>query len=87
MFQEMEKQTSGPASGLGPSNSPAASSALPEGESKVGDLKKRPSLADRWGDMRDSERKKIMADVQNTMPPKFQKMLENYYKKLGKAKR
>jgi hypothetical protein len=60
---------------------------LPEGESKVGDLKKRPSLADRWGDMRDSERKKIMADVQNTMPPKFQKMLENYYKKLGKAKR
>jgi tetratricopeptide (TPR) repeat protein len=87
MFQEMEKQTSGPASGLGPSNAPAASSALPEGESKVGDLKKRPSLADRWGDMRDSERKKIMADVQNTMPPKFQKMLENYYKKLGKAKR
>jgi hypothetical protein len=28
-----------------------------------------------------------MADVQNTMPPQYQKMLEDYYKKLGKAKR
>tara|TARA_R110002072_G_scaffold264409_3_gene423155 strand:- start:24827 stop:25888 length:1062 start_codon:yes stop_codon:yes gene_type:complete len=87
MFQEMEKQSSGPASGLGPSNSPAASSALPGGEGKVGNLNKKPSLADRWGDMRDSERKKIMADVQNTMPPQYQKMLEEYYKKLGKADR
>jgi tetratricopeptide (TPR) repeat protein len=87
MFQEMEKQSSGPASGLGPSNNPAASSALPGGESNVGDLNNRPSLADRWGDMRDSEREKIMADVQNTMPPQYQKMLEEYYKKLGKADR
>ncbi len=87
MFQEMEKQSSGPASGLGPSNNPAASSALPGGEGKVGNLNKRPSLADRWGAMRDSDRKKIMADVQNTMPPQYQKMLEDYYKKLGKAKR
>lgn len=87
MFQEMEKQSSGPASGLGPSNSPAASSSLPGGEGKVGKLNKKPSLADRWGDMRDSDRKKIMADVQNTMPPQYQKMLEEYYKKLGKADR
>jgi len=87
MFQEMEKQSSGPASGLGPSNSPAASSSLPGGEGKVGNLNKRPSLADRWDFMRDSDRKKIMADVQNTMPPQYQKMLEDYYKKLGKAKR
>ena len=54
---------------------------------RVGELKNRPSLADRWGDMRDSERKKIMADVQNTMPPQYRKMLEEYYKKLGKADR
>jgi len=87
MFQEMEQQSSGPASGTGPSSNPAASSALPEGDGKVGDLNNRPSLADRWGDMRDSEREKIMADVQNTMPPQYQKMLEEYYKKLGKADR
>ncbi|MEZ6036818.1 MAG: hypothetical protein R3F29_05025 [Planctomycetota bacterium] len=86
-FEEKESQSSGPASGLGPSNSPAASSALPGGESTVGNLNKRPSLADRWGDMKDSEREKIMADVQNTMPPQYQKMLEEYYKKLGKADR
>jgi len=87
MFQEMESQSSGPASGNGPPSGPAADSNLPGGESKLGNLKKKPSLADRWGDMRDSERKKIMADVQNTMPPKFQKFLEGYYKNLGKAKR
>ena len=87
MFQEMENQSSGPASGLGPSSNPAASSSLPGGEGNVGDLQNRPTLADRWGDMRDSERKKIMADVQNTMPPRYQKLLEAYYKKLGKADR
>jgi tetratricopeptide (TPR) repeat protein len=87
MFQEMEKQSSGPASGNGPSNNPAASSSLPGGEGKTGNLNNKPSLADRWGDMRDSERKKIMADVQNSMPPQYQKMLEEYYKKLGKAAR
>ncbi|MEC8651608.1 MAG: hypothetical protein VYA51_06565 [Planctomycetota bacterium] len=87
MFEEMENQSSGPPSGNGPSSNPAANSALPEGEGSVGELKNRPSLADRWGDMRDSERKKIMADVQNTMPPQYRKMLEEYYKKLGKADR
>jgi tetratricopeptide (TPR) repeat protein len=87
MFKEMEMQSSGPASGLNPSGNPAASSALPGGEAKVGKLNNKPSLADRWGDMRDSDRKKIMADVQNSMPPKYQKMLEAYYKKLGKADR
>ena len=87
MFQEKEKQSTGPASGNGPSSSPAASSALPGGDGSVGKLNNKPSLADRWGDMRDSERKKIMADVQNTMPPQYQKMLEEYYKKLGKADR
>ena len=86
-YQEKESQSQGPASVLGLSNNPAASSALPGGESTVGDLNNKPSLADRWGEMRDSERKKIMADVQNSMPPQYQKMLEEYYKKLGKADR
>ncbi len=87
MFKEIEQQSSGPASGLGKSSAPADSSSLPGGQSKTGDLNNQPSLADRWGDMRDSDRKKIMADVQNKMPPQYQKMLEAYYKKLGKADR
>jgi tetratricopeptide (TPR) repeat protein len=83
MFEEMERQSSGPASGLGPSNAPAASSALPGGESTVGNLNKRPSLADRWGDMKDADRQKIESEVQSSLPPQYRKMLEEYYKKLG----
>ena len=86
MFQEQEKQSSGPASGLGPSNTPASQSALPGGEGVVGQLNNRPSLADRWGDMKDADRDRIIADVKRTMPPQYQKMLEEYYKKLGKAR-
>lgn len=84
-YQERENQSSGPASGLGPSSNPAGSSALPEGEGTVGTLNRRPSLADRWGDMKDADRDKIAAEVQKGLPPRYQKMLEQYYKKLGKA--
>jgi tetratricopeptide (TPR) repeat protein len=84
-FEEMEQQSSGPASGTGPSSNPAAKSALPEGDGSVGNLEKRGTLADRWGDMKDADRKKIEAAVQQGLPAQYQKMLEEYYKKLGKA--
>ncbi len=84
-YQEKENQSSGPASGLGPSSNPASESALPEGEATVGDLQKRSTLADRWGAMKDAEREKIEAKVNKGLPPQYQKMLEEYYKKLGKA--
>lgn len=85
MYEQMEKQSSGPASGNQQSSNPAASSALPEGDGKVGTLNNKPSLADRWGNMRDADRKKIEADVQRGLPPQYRKMLEEYYKKLGTA--
>jgi hypothetical protein len=85
MFQERESQSSGPASGNGASGTPAAKSALPGGESSVGTLNRRPSLADRWGEMKDRDREKILVEVQNTMPKQYQKMLEDYYKRLGTA--
>lgn len=84
-FEEMENQSSGPASGLGPSSAPAAKSALPEGEGTVGNLEKRGTLADRWGEMKDADRQKIETAVQQGLPPQYQKMLEQYYKKLGQA--
>ena len=84
-YQEKESQSSGPPSGLGPSSNPASESALVEGEGTVGNLTKKPSLADRWGDMKDVERGKIEAKVNKGLPPQYQKMLEEYYKKLGKA--
>jgi tetratricopeptide (TPR) repeat protein len=83
MFEEMERQAGGPPSGNGPSNAPATSSALPGGEATVGDLQKRPTLADRWGDMKDRDREKIEAQIQKDLPPQYRKMLEEYYKKLG----
>jgi hypothetical protein len=83
MFEEQERQSSGPPSGNGPSQNPASNSALPEGEATVGNLQRRPSLADRWGDMKDREREKIEAEVQQALPPQYRKMLEQYYKKLG----
>lgn len=85
MFEEMENQSSGPAAGLGPSSSPADQSALPDGEGSVGNLEKRGTLADRWGDMKDADREKIEAAVQQGLPAQYQKLLEGYYKKLGKA--
>ncbi|MFY9344902.1 MAG: hypothetical protein WAT39_20585 [Planctomycetota bacterium] len=84
-FQQRENQSGGPPSGTGPSSNPASESALVEGEGTVGNLNKKPSLADRWGDMKDAEREKIEAKVQKGLPPQYQKMLEEYYKKLGKA--
>lgn len=84
-FQEKENKSGGPPSGLGPSSNPADQSALVEGEGTVGNLNKRPSLADRWGEMKDAEREKIEAKVLKGLPPQYQKMLEEYYKKLGKA--
>jgi tetratricopeptide (TPR) repeat protein len=83
MFEQMEKQSSGPPSGNGPSNAPASNSALPGGEGTVGNLQKRPGLADRWGEMKDRDRQKIEAQVQKDLPPQYRKMLEEYYKKLG----
>lgn len=84
-YEEKESKSSGPPSGNGPSSSPANQSALPEGEGTVGSLNKKPALADRWGDMKDAERGKIEAQVNSGLPPQYQKMLESYYKKLGKT--
>ncbi|MCA8974519.1 MAG: hypothetical protein KDC98_07340, partial [Planctomycetes bacterium] len=85
MFEEMEKQAGGPPSGNGPSSNPATQSGLPEGDGSVGELTNKPTLADRWGDMKDRDREKIEAEVQNGLPPQYRKMLEQYYKKLGMA--
>jgi tetratricopeptide (TPR) repeat protein len=84
MYEEMERQSSGgSASGNQQSQGPATQSSLPEGEARVGELKNRVSTADRWGDMRDQDRKEIESQVQNKLPPQYRKMLEQYFKKLG----
>lgn len=83
MFEEMEQQSSGSPSGTGPSSAPANNSALVEGEGTVGSLNKVAGVADRWGDMKDADRKAIEAEIQNSLPPESRKLLEEYYKRLG----
>jgi tetratricopeptide (TPR) repeat protein len=83
MYEEQERQSSGPPNGNGPSNAPANQSSLTEGEGRIGNLEKRASLNDRWGDMKDKDRKEIESAVQNNLPPQYRKLLEEYYKKLG----
>lgn len=82
-FEEQEKQGGGPPSGNQNPSGPATQSALTEGEGRIGNLEKRVSLADRWGDMKDKDRKEIESAIQNGLPPQYRKLLEEYYKKLG----
>lgn len=83
MYEQMERQSSGSPSGNQQSNGPADNSALVEGEARIGSLEKRASVADRWGEMRDKDRKEVESAVQNTLTPHYRKMLEEYFKKLG----
>ncbi len=82
-FEEQEKQQGGPPSGNTNPTAPANQSALTEGEGRIGNLEKRVSLADRWGEMKDKDRKEIESAIQNGLPPQYRKLLEEYYKKLG----
>ncbi len=82
-LEEQEQQSSGSPSGNTQSMNPAANSALPGGEARVGNLGRVPGVADRWGGLPDQEREAIQADMQSTLPPQYRRMLEKYYKKLG----
>jgi len=86
-MEEREKQSGGPPSGNGMPSGPADTSALPGGEHRVGSLQNAPEVADRWGNMQDRDRKAIEAEIQRSLPPSHQKMLEEYYKKLGKGRK
>ncbi len=87
IIREMEKQSSGggPPSGNGIPNGPAGQSALPEGESRVGSLNRVTKVADRWGRMKDADREKIEAEMNDKLPPQYKRLLEQYYKSLGKS--
>ncbi|MCA8943933.1 MAG: hypothetical protein KDB80_15320 [Planctomycetes bacterium] len=84
-LEEQEKQSSGAPSGNRQSQSPAANSALPGGESRIGNLHDAPRVAERWGDYKDRERKAIEAEVQTRLSGPWKKMVEEYYKKLNEG--
>lgn len=87
VYEEIETQRSGAPSGNQSTQAPANASALPTGQATIGELRQRVALADRWGDMKDVERDKIAAEVHNQLPPQYRKLLEDYYRQLGRVKR
>ena len=64
---------------------PASQSALPGGQSRIGNLRDAPKVAERWGNYQDRERKSIEADVQTRLTGPWKKMVEEYYKKLNRG--
>lgn len=85
-MEEREKQASGPPSGNGPPSGPANQSALPGGEHRIGNLNDAPNVADRWGNLKDADRKAIEAEIQNSLPAHYRKPTEEFYKKLGSSR-
>ncbi len=83
-LEQMENQAGGAPGGAG--GSPANRSALPGGEHKMGPQNKRvPRVVEQWGKIKDAERREIEVEQVGKLPPAYRKMLEEYYKKLGKT--
>ena len=87
IIEMMEKQESSGGAPGGPGGlKPAENSALPGGDGATGSLKKAPrKVAEKWGALKPGERKAIEAELNGKMSPRYKKMLEDYYKKLGKT--
>ncbi len=86
-IEEQEQQSSGGPSGNQESEAPAGTSAAPTGPARVGSLQNVSGVAERWGDLKDRDRKAIEAEVAQKLPPHRRKQLEEYYKKLNRGGR
>lgn len=83
-LEQQEQQSSG-APGGSQSNSPAANSALPGGESRIGSLRDAPKVAKRWGEYNQRDRKAIEAEVNMRLSGPWKKIVGEYFKKLNKG--
>lgn len=72
--------------GDGEPSNPAEESNAPEGESKIGQLKRinRGNRDEEWGKERDKEREKIMNALKEKFPERYRELIEQYYKGLQK---
>jgi TolA-binding protein len=79
------KRKTGSKSGDVPTD-PAEQSEAPEGESKIGQLKRinRGNRDEEWGKERDKEREKIMNALKEKFPERYRELIEQYYKGLQK---
>lgn len=81
--EEREKQSSG--SGGGSPNSPRKDSNLTPGATQVGNLGKSGSVTDRWGMLKDRERKAIEGEAEAKLSGRYKKLVQDYYRKLAQS--
>jgi tetratricopeptide (TPR) repeat protein len=82
-MERQEQQSGGNPTGNSPTTSPASESAAPDGESRVGSLGKVPGVGDRWGNLKDRDRKEIEAEVTTGLPERDRDLLKRYFGRLG----
>lgn len=82
-MERQEQQSGGNPTGNSPTTSPASESAAPDGESRVGSLGKVPGVGDRWGSLKDRDRKEIEAEVTTGLPERDRDLLKRYFGRLG----
>jgi tetratricopeptide (TPR) repeat protein len=82
-IEEQERQSGAPGGNSQRPTAPASSSQAPPGASRIGNLNRLSGVADRWDAMAQREREAIETEVQTKLPPRYQKMLEEYYRRLG----
>jgi hypothetical protein len=87
IIEELEKQeqSSGPGGGNFNSSNPASRSAVREGGSRIGELEQVRGVVDRWGMMRDRDRRAIENDIQMKLDGRMRKLVEDYYRKLSRS--
>lgn len=80
-----KNKNSGGGNGDSP-DTPMDQSEAPEGESKIGQLKKisRGNREEEWGKDREKEREKIMNALKEKFPERYRELIEQYYKGLNK---
>lgn len=63
----------------------ARRSTLPQGEGRIGELRKtRAKPGEMWGKMPPKEREQILQTLQKQFPSQYRELLEQYYKQLAK---
>ncbi len=85
--EQEQQQGGGPPRGNGPSKGPASNSQLSAGKGRVGQLHGSRGVKDKWGEMKDRDREKILNEIQAKLPERYRVLLENYYKKVNRSRR
>ena len=83
-IEEQEKQSGG--GGGGSPTSPRAQSNLSPGESRIGNLGRPSGVTDRWGTLKDRDRKTIESEAEARLSGRNKKLVNDYYRRLSRGR-